>query len=90
VQSFQKIDKNSTELWQNFADSQEEDGVADKVRALLLGNNVAEVAAFVVNGGEHDRRPFGADASLMARMKDGSFCAGLRRHAESPVLRDAG
>jgi hypothetical protein len=72
VQQFQKVDAKNQEFWPNFIDSQEEDGVGDKVKALMTGKNVAELAAFVIDGGEHDRKPFGADAFLMARMKDGS------------------
>ena len=72
VQQFQKVDAKNKDFWPNFIDTQEEAGVGDKVKALMTGKNVAELAAFVIDGGEHDRQPFGADAFLMARMKDGS------------------
>jgi hypothetical protein len=72
VLQFQKVDVKNKDFWPTFIDTQEEDGVGEKVKALMTGKNVAELVAFVIDGGEHDRQPFGADAFLMARMKDGS------------------
>lgn len=64
--------KDDPEFWTSFLQTQEDPAAGEKAKALLTGKNVAEVVAMVVDE-RNNRRPFGAEAFLAARMTDGSL-----------------
>ncbi|MGC4121384.1 MAG: hypothetical protein QM765_43770 [Myxococcales bacterium] len=64
--------KKDAEFWSGFVDGQEDPAAGAKVKALFTGKNVAEVVVMVIDE-KNNRRPFGAEAFLAARMNDGSL-----------------